>query len=336
MDEIETHGLTQMTEGACDCVLCESPNFKPPFLVREMMFGFGEEFRYHECDHCSTLQILDPPGSLDKYYPSNYYSYNEGETDGLLSATYKFVSHFGESPLKELSIRIVNSCTRADLSGALARFPKELLDLPFDSRILDVGCGSGISLRTLQMAGFRNLVGIDPYMTKPLDENGIQLMKSDIFHTEGSYDLILFNHSFEHIPNPNLVLRRVGDLLRGNGLCIIQAPIVPSYAWMTYRENWVQLDAPRHLFIPSLDGIGILSRRLGLKVVNARWDSTEFQFWGSEQNAHDIALRSSESFAFGLRKSMFTQSQIHKYRRMSAKLNDEGRGDQAVIVIRKG
>ena len=297
------------------------------------MYGFRDEFQYHECDYCSTLQIIDPPSSLDKYYPSDYYSFSEA--GGLLSATYNFGSHLGGLPLKLSSIGILSFFTRAILSGFLGSFPKELLGLPSDSRILDVGCGSGDFLRIMRLAGFGNLVGIDPYLAKALNENGIQLMISDILHTEGYYDLILFNHSFEHVPNPQPVIRRVGDLLRENGLCVIQTPVVPSYAWMSHRENWVQLDAPRHFFIPSIDGIRILLGRFGLKVVNVRWNSTEFQFWGSEQYFHDIPLRSSESYAFGPRKSMFKRSQIHKFRRMAAKLNKEGGGDQAAIIIRK-
>ena len=297
------------------------------------MFGLGEEFRYHECDSCSTLQIMDPPSSLDKYYPTDYYSYSEA--GGLLSAAYKLSTQLGELPSKPLSMRVINFCVRAILSGVLTSFPKELLDLPCDSRILDVGCGSGSFLRALRMAGFRYLVGIDPYLSKPLDENGVRLMKSDIFHAEGSYDLILFNHSFEHIPTPKLVMSRAKDLLRAGGLCIIQVPVVPSHAWAIYRENWVQLDAPRHLFIPSIDGIEILSKRLGLKVVNARRNSTELQFWGSEQYVRDTPLMSSESYVYGLRRSMFTRSQIRRYHRMAAKLNNEGSGDQVVIIMRK-
>ena len=315
-------------------MLCGSPNFKPPFLVKEMMFGLRDEFHYHECDYCSTLQIIDPPSSLDKYYPSDYYSLSEA--GGLFSAAYNFGMRVGGLPSKLSSVGILNSFARAILPGFSGNFPKELLDLPSDSRILDVGCGSGVFLRTLQIAGFRNLVGIDPYLSRPSDENDIRLMKSDILHTEGSYDLIRFGHSFEHIPIPQQIMRRVGELLSTRGLCIIQVPIVPSYAWTTYRGNWVQLDAPRHLFVPSLSGIGILAERLGFNLVNVRWNSTEFQFWGSEQYVRDTPLMSRESYVFGPRKSMFTRSQIRRYRRMAAKLNNDGRGDQAIIIIGKG
>lgn len=298
------------------------------------MFGLREEFHYHECDCCSTLQIMDPPRSLSRYYPPDYYSFNE--TSRLFSAAYDFGSQLGRLSSKLSPFALLNYITRAILTGLPVGLPKELVSFPSDSRILDVGCGSGHFLRILRMTGFRNLVGIDPYMTKPLNEIGIQLMISDIYNTEGPYDLILFNHSFEHIPNPRLVISRVGDLLRENGLCIIQSPVVPSYAWTTYRENWVQLDAPRHLFIPSPKGIEIVSRRFGLKVADVRWNSTEFQFWGSEQYVHDVPLSSSESVSFHPRKGMFRPAQVREYRRMAAKLNKEGRGDQAVITIRKG
>lgn len=37
----------------------------------------------------------------------------------------------------------------------------ERLNLPKDSRILDLGCGTGALLARLQMAGYVNLTGID-------------------------------------------------------------------------------------------------------------------------------------------------------------------------------
>jgi len=33
------------------------------------------------------------------------------------------------------------------------------------------------------------------------------------------------------------------------GWCVIRIPTVSSFAWEHYREQWVQLDAPRHFFL---------------------------------------------------------------------------------------
>src|SRR5256885_2327700 len=73
---------------------------------------------------------------------------------------------------------------------------------------------------------------------------------------DGSWNMVMFNHSFEHLPEPVQVLRRVARLLSPDGVCVIRIPVAGSYAWRRYREDWVQLDAPRHLFLHTTASLG--------------------------------------------------------------------------------
>ena len=53
----------------------------PTYVVREMMYGFKDEFDYFECGNCGCLQIEQIPDDLSKYYPENYWQFEEGLVD---------------------------------------------------------------------------------------------------------------------------------------------------------------------------------------------------------------------------------------------------------------
>jgi hypothetical protein len=97
----------------------------------------------------------------------------------------------------------------------------------------------------------------------------------------------------------------------------------------------VQLDAPRHLFIHSVKSMETLAAQAGLRVAEVAWDSTEFQFWGSEQYLRDIPLRADASYATRPEKSIFSARQIADFRTKAAELNALGRGDQAAFFLVK-
>lgn len=92
------------------------------------------------------------------------------------------------------------------------------------------------------------------------------MVKGTIHDIEGEFDLIMFHHSLEHMSEQRGVLARVRKLLATGGWCLIRLPVVPNDAWQEFRENWVQLDAPRHEIIHSVDSLTRLAgegRRTG-------------------------------------------------------------------------
>ena len=149
------------------------------------------------------------------------------------------------------------------------------------------------------------------------------------------FDLITFHHSFEHIFDPLKTLESVHRLLSKEGVCLIRMPTVSSYAWKHYRENWVQLDAPRHFFLHSVQSIKILAEKANLKLVKVRYDSIAFQFLGSEQYLKDIPLESDRSYSKGKKNSMFSKNDRRNFKKRAHQLNLENQGDQAAFYLQK-
>ena len=177
----------------------------------------------------------------------------------------------------------------------------------------------------MQEAGYQNLTGVDPYLEDDRQERNVTLLKRTIHELEGTWDLIMLHHTLEHIPDQLATLTSVARLLSGDGRCLVRIPLVSSYAWEHYRENWVQLDAPRHLFLHSSHSIRLVAEQAGLWLLEVQFDSTELQFTGSELYAQDVPLID--------REGRFSPAEVLAYRKRAERLNVEGRGDQAAFLF---
>jgi SAM-dependent methyltransferase len=214
---------------------------------------------------------------------------------------------------------------------------REKKRIDFNSRILEVGCGKGILMLELHNLGFKNVLGIDPYSGEEIIKRDVEILKSTIHELSDSqtFDLIIFNHSFEHIPDQLETLIKVSRILSDDGTCLIRMPVKTDYIWNRYGVNWVQIDAPRHFFLHTLKSIRLLAEKAGLVIKDVAFDSTEFQFWGSEQYKRDVPLKAENSYSVNPKKSAFTTKQIKEFGKMAKRLNKNNQGDQAEFYLMK-
>jgi SAM-dependent methyltransferase len=312
------------------CRICQKGESMTTYKVKEMMHGSGELFTYLECQDCGTLQISEFPRDTKKYYPLTYYSFNKnGSSQGRLKSYFK----------RKRDLNIIKN--RGVLGCLLEKiYPDIILShytgIPEDYSILDIGCGSGEFLIRLKDLGFNNVMGIDPLINdRIVHENNLVIERKKLEETEGRWDLITYHHSFEHINDPFLEMKLIYEHLSDNGMCIIRIPVADSYAWEHYRSNWVQLDAPRHLFIYSQKSLKMLAESAGLSIIKTSFDSGSFQFWGSEQYIRNIPLNSQKSWAVNKPESIFSFRDIKMFEKQARKLNAENRGDQAAFFLKK-
>lgn len=301
-----------------------------------MMFGTKETFEYLECSKCGCLQLMDIPADMAKHYPDDYYSFSSLQVSksdnfsltGYLLKKRDCFNLTGKSVLGRFLSRIFPSTTVYALIGHLG-MSKEI-------RILDVGCGNGELLYELNHFGYKNSLGIDPYVPDEISyENGLRIIKKTIDEIEGQFDFIMFNHSFEHMDNPLSVLKSVQGLLTKTGICMIRIPTVSSYAWKHYKENWVQIDAPRHFYLHSVKSLRDLCSKASLDLDEIIYDSNSYQFWGSEQHLRGIALTSEKSAYINPSASIFTKKDISQYQKMAVELNRKREGDMAAFFVHK-
>jgi 2-polyprenyl-3-methyl-5-hydroxy-6-metoxy-1,4-benzoquinol methylase len=316
------------------CKICGNSENNNSYTVKEMMYGTKDKFDYFQCSNCECLQITDIPNNLEDYYPTNYYSYKAPKSLKRKNP-FKFYrnklrdrySLFKKGFLRKL---LYNQHPK-DFHPMLARVkPTE------QSSILDVGCGNGKILLKLADMGFRNLQGADPFIKKDtILENGVKILKQDIHEVVSKWDIIMFNHSYEHVTDPAKTLESTFKALNDDGVCIIRIPTVSSHVWGKYRENWVGLDAPRHLFLHSIKSIKYLAEQANLTLEDVAYDSTDFQFWGSEQYLKGISLFDPKSYKVNPKNSIFTKSQITEFKNQADELNNNKQGDSCAFFLRK-
>ena len=305
------------------CKICGNVHNNHTHLAKERLLNLKDEFDYLECADCGCLQIIETPKDLSRYYPSAYYSFQRPKFGLALNPVIYFLKR---SLLRHYLHKFdpVGALLSLFLPPPFHWMKPGLLD--FNSSILDVGCGSGRIILSMQRSGFKNLTGIDPFLEKDLQNTAnLKILKRDLFEMTGQFDLIMLHHAFEHMDHPEQVLGKIRELLKPKGKLLIRIPVANSQAWRKYRTHWFALDAPRHLYLHTTNSIHLLAQRTELKIDKIEYDSSFVQFASSEKYLRDIPY--SGDF------SMFTKKQMKNFSKEAKRLNNVGDGDCACFYL---
>jgi SAM-dependent methyltransferase len=311
------------------CSICQNAAGNRRHTAREMMFGFRDPFTYLECGQCGCLQLLDPPADLAKYYPANYYSFQpHGPIKTFLRRQWAGYTLRGGNPLGWL-VNQLNGDNHAMKAVRRAR-------LQPSASILDVGCGDGHLIQDLRHLGFARVAGADPYIAQELHHpGGVTVFKKQLGELSGRFDVIMLHHSYEHMERPGEVMQQLGRLLAPDGLVMICIPVAGSYAWRHYGVNWVNLDAPRHLFLHTPRSIGLLAERAGLRVVETFFEGNEGQFLASEDYQRDLPLCRPRPRGAAVLERFTARRRLRELRAQADELNRKDEGDWACFHLRK-
>lgn len=300
------------------CALCANTQGNCLLAAEENMYGMGKVFDYLHCGRCGVLHILHIPPDLASYYPAGAYysthrkSWAKQQVVRLRDRSYAQPSLLG----RLLRWRFPNPALQATLKLTQSRA----------ARILDVGCGGGTLLRALADLGFENLHGVDPLITARQTQGGVHLLPGELKDVRGEFDVIMFHHSLEHMPDQAGMLAEARKRLAAGGQVLVCIPTVDSIAFETYGHHWGQLDAPRHLYLHSHRSIEQLAQAAGFTVAALYCNSQPMQFWASEMHRDGHALNASVQGRYKrMRRRFFSE--------LAEWVNDAGRGDQIVLHL---
>ena len=322
------------------CPVCGAATEWEPYSIREMMFGSREAFDYGRCTTCGSIVIARVPPDLGRHYPDAYYSNAPRETieqDGFLRwlGVRQVVARelFG-------SARI-----RAAVAARLgARVPPELREVrPFvaaaglrslDDPVLDVGSGATPArLAILRKVGFGALRGIEPFIPDDTTYRGVRIQKGYLDDVRKRWAVVMFNHSLEHVPDPLATLRAARERLRPNGRCLVRLPVADGVLWRRFGVDWVELDAPRHLVLPSLRGFTTLAARAGFAIRSVTWESGDWELIASEQYARDIGMFEPGSWFADPAGSSIDGGRAASYKDEARRMNAAGDAGRAAFWL---
>lgn len=198
------------------CEVCGNKHGKPLGKLSYRLFDINpcaSSFNVASCANCGFV-FYDTPSTADDY--NRYYETN---------AYYASAEMIGSAGLSESekarNLKIVEILT-------------EFLS-PKDACLMDVGCGQGLILRELYNSGFSNLHGIDPSETTSVIAAAIPGISAkqgnayDIPYPDGSVDLLLYCHVFEHLTSLSSAIKEASRVLKPNGLVFIEVPVASAY-----------------------------------------------------------------------------------------------------------
>lgn len=211
------------------CPWCESEKTQFRLWLKDE-FLTQEEFQICECLKCGLLFTDPRPGKheIGKYYQSEeYYSHQENKT-GFIPKLYE-------------SVKSVNLKKKYKMATkGIAK-----------GRVLDIGCGVGDFLHTMEQKGWET-VGIEP--SEDAKAIAKKRIKAQVLDTEeqetlpeNSFDLITMWHVLEHVDDLHWQLNQLERLVKPNGRVVIAVPNYNSYDGVFYKEKWAAYDVPRHL-----------------------------------------------------------------------------------------
>lgn len=308
------------------CKVCSNQFNNKFHQVKEMMLGLREQFDYMECSNCGALSLINIPKDLSIYYPHNqYYSFNNAKhifliayiKNQLLNQLLKFyIGHFN----------IIGKILSYNYNlNRKYSWVSNLKDIPFSSKILDIGSGNGKYLLELFQLGYKDITGIDPYNPANIKLNKtVNIYNCEIERLNDKYDFILMNHSLEHMINQDHIFLEFKRLLNPGGKVLIRIPFI-GHAWELYGVNWYQIDAPRHMTIHSIKSFKFLCYKHNLRVEFISHDSNDYQFKFSEQYRLNLTLFENANFPNNLYKN---------WRKKAIMLNSENNGDQVSIMLK--
>lgn len=249
------------------CVLCPESQFTEQLKQCDINLGLQDEtFTIVRCEACGLLYLNPRPTAeeIHAYYPPQYYPVggmvHRKAIDRVVKRLSKrlkkaireeFYGYPGSSPTSFRSllrhILLYPEYLHLKVAG------KECIPFRGEGRILDVGCGSGKLLADLREQGWQ-VYGVDfssVAVEYAKNQNGLDVRLGDLFqaaYPDGFFDVVMFNHSLEHIYNPLETLTEAHRIMKSGGLLLISIPNAGGLEAKMFGKWWVHWDTPRHLY----------------------------------------------------------------------------------------
>ncbi len=278
------------------CPICGNSQLLPVFNVVDQTVS-KEDFEILHCQNCTLrfTQNIPTQDAIGPYYNAEAYVSHTNSSKGFINSIYHKVRNITLKSKRSLVIQQTKKTTGS---------------------ILDIGCGVGAFLNTMQSAHWQ-ITGLEPDATaraNALKTFNIAPQSSPVLFdlAQHTFDAITMWHVLEHVHELKAYMAQIAKLVKPQGKIFIAVPNYSSYDAAHYKNKWAAYDVPRHLYHFSPESMEHLVKPYGLKIVTHKpmwFDSfyvallSEQHKGGSMAKAFFIGLFSNLKALFDVRKS---------------------------------
>jgi 2-polyprenyl-3-methyl-5-hydroxy-6-metoxy-1,4-benzoquinol methylase len=273
-------------EEANSCLLCRARGVPRYQEMRDRLFGAAGVWSISYCPDCDFSWLNPRPVRSDiaKLYET-YYTHNltNGRRSTLSSLKHKveqrlLKAEFGYDSLPggtgtRLAGRLLG--TMLPMAREITGSSVMWLNAQPHGKLLDVGCGNGSFLATMQELGWE-VSGVEPD-TKSANIARERLSVAVTVGTleesrflSDSFDCITAHQTIEHMLDPIAFLAESFRILRPGGRLVVTTPNIASFGHLVFRRCWRGLEPPRHLHLFSTRALGICAGRVGYQIETLR------------------------------------------------------------------
>lgn len=234
------------------CPVCKNSVFTD-FLKTQDYFLSNEKFTIKQCSDCGFKFTNPKPGlnELPKYYASTEYISHSNANKGIVNKIYQKVRAY---------------TLKKKLSLIESYIP--------EGQILDIGCGTGEFLNTMQERNFV-ATGIEPNLeARNLAKRNYGLAvygeEEIVGLKKGHFDVITMWHVLEHVYDLDKRIAQIDNLIADNGILIVAVPNPSSWDAKHYGKYWAAYDCPRHLYHFDQASIKKLFSNSGFELIESK------------------------------------------------------------------
>jgi SAM-dependent methyltransferase len=251
------------------CTVCDGGNVAETRMAADPHYGNPGLFRIYQCEDCG-LQFLNPQPTqayLDGAYPSTYYSFAPGS-----------------SPRRSAGAK----CKRLLRYLLFRLFKRSDPEFELPGEMLDIGCGTGDFLCEMRELGWR-VRGVEASGVAAEAgrlHSGLDIVAGFLPNARfpgAAFDYVRMNHSFEHMINPQEILREILRIIKPSGTLFIGVPNVNSLPARVFGSCWYNLGPPVHPYGYSPRSLMRLLAQEGFETRELRYHSQASGLTGSVQ-----------------------------------------------------
>jgi SAM-dependent methyltransferase len=240
------------------------------------------------CASCELMYVTPRPTleALDHHYPADYFCYHAPED------------------MPRLLRGMITSYNKDFSRQRLAFIEQGAGKLAQGTRVLDVGCGLGELLLTLEQERGCVVRGVDfkaSAVAWARANRGLNIERGTLFDARfesESFDLVTMMEYLEHEPDPRAVLQESRRLLKPGGRLALELPHPTAWPARLFRNNWWNLHVPRHLVLFSPETVQRALTELGFEAIQIRPFSLAFNMGHNIYQALGIPYRSKFHYWF--------------------------------------